>query len=121
MAASRQIAYDFYGCSGQIGDPGSVRAALVAAALAARAEVTDSWVGAQVSAGALAIVLMPQAHLSLHSFPEYGYVAVDFLFADQQLDADACQGYLERFLAPTAVVRRELYRGGEHGGGHYRQ
>lgn len=122
MSACRQVLCDFYGCNDRLGDPDAVRAALVAAALAAQAEVHDSWVGRQAPAGALTAVLMPQAHMLLHSFPESQYASVDILFVDQRFDAEACQGYLEQFLTPAAVVRRELYRGGEyHPAQRYRQ
>lgn len=71
--------------------------------------------------GAVAVVVIPQAHLIIHAYPDYGYAAVDMLFADQDFDSEACQSYLEEFFSPAAVVRRELFRGGEHQSQAYRQ
>jgi S-adenosylmethionine decarboxylase len=121
VSASKHVVLDFYGCNRRIGDGESVRAALVAAALAARAEVVDSWMRAQPVVGIVAAVIIPEAHILFHAYPDYGYAAVDILFADQDFDAEACQGYLEQFFSPAAVVRRELYRGGDSQGNGYRQ
>lgn len=123
MSACKHIALDFYGCNRRIADGEAVRAALVAAALAARSEIVDSWARARAQAptGVVAVVIMPEAHITLHSCPEYSYAAVDILHADWGFDTDACQGYLEEFFSPTAVVRRELYRGGDSQPTAYRQ
>lgn len=121
MSACKHIALDFYGCNRRIADGEAVRAALVAAALAARSEIVDSWARVQAPTGVVAIVIMPEAHITLHSYPEDGYAAVDILHADWTFDTDACQGYLEEFFSPAAVVRRELYRGGDSQPTAYRQ
>lgn len=121
VSACKHIALDFYGCNRRIADGEAVRAALVAAALAARSEIVDSWARAQALTGVVAIVVMPEAHITLHSYPEDGYAAVDILHADWAFDTDACQGYLEEFFSPAAVVRRELYRGGDSQTTPYRQ
>jgi len=121
VSACKHIALDFYGCNRRIADGEAVRAALVAAALAARSEIVDSWARVQAPTGVVAIVIMPEAHITLHSYPEDGYAAVDILHADWTFDTDACQGYLEEFFSPAAVVRRELYRGGDSQPTAYRQ
>lgn len=121
VSACKHVALDFYGCNGRVGDGESARAALVAAALAAHAEVVDSWQRAQPIVGVIAVVATNEAHILLHAYPEYGYAALDLLFADQAFDAETCQSYLEEFFSPTAVVRRELFRGGDNHGSAYRQ
>ena len=93
-----------------------VRTALLRAATRAKATVLGNSFHRFSPQGVSGVVVIAESHLSIHTWPEYGYAAVDvFTCGDQAMPHRAAE-YLIEALAPARHELRELPRGlpGEH-------
>lgn len=60
--------------------------------------------------GVSGMVVIAESHLSIHTWPEYEYAAVD-IFVCGNLDVDSAEKYLIKRLASKQHHRRKLKRG----------
>jgi S-adenosylmethionine decarboxylase len=56
-------------------------------------------------------VLLSESHISLHSWPEYGYVAIDFFSCGAEMDMSRGIELLRLHFQPEAVYSFEVERG----------
>lgn len=103
---------DLYGCAAAIlSDPVPVEQALRKAATLAGATILASHVhhfGA--NGGVTAVLLLMESHLSIHTWPEYNYAAVD-VFMCGAMRLDAALSHLKWILRPTDSQVRVFQRG----------
>ena len=65
--------------------------------------------------GVTALALIAESHVAIHTWPEYGYAAVDaFTCGDRASAEEACRYLVEVFRAGRHVLRK-LERGAEIG------
>ena len=94
-----------------LGDIGFVESALLDAALEANATIVDHKFHEFNPFGVSGMVIIAESHLSIHTWPEYGYAAVDiFTCGDTIKPQVAAQFLIERFgsLEPQMM---EIKRG----------
>ena len=60
--------------------------------------------------GVSGVIVIAESHVSLHTWPEYGYAAVDF-FTCGDVDPYQAHEYLRQALGAAKVQVRELSRG----------
>ncbi|MFH1687736.1 MAG: adenosylmethionine decarboxylase [bacterium] len=60
--------------------------------------------------GVSGVVVIAESHVSLHSWPEYGYAAVDF-FTCGTVDPTVACAYLQQALGAGQIQVREVKRG----------
>jgi S-adenosylmethionine decarboxylase len=65
--------------------------------------------------GVTVMVLLAESHISLHSWPEYNYVAIDVFTCGQNMDPKAAIDYLENRLKPSKIETRKIIRGKNYG------
>ncbi|MBV1775404.1 adenosylmethionine decarboxylase [Burkholderiaceae bacterium DAT-1] len=108
----RHVLADFYGCPlNVLMQPERVEAALREAARLAGATV----IGGHVhhfgeGMGVTGVLLLKESHLSIHTWPEHGYAALD-LFMCGQPQLDAALAHLRQVFAPAQVVSKTVARG----------
>jgi S-adenosylmethionine decarboxylase len=61
--------------------------------------------------GVSGVVVIAESHISLHTWPEYGYAAVDFFTCGGNVDPYRAHEYLKTKLEATQAEVRELSRG----------
>lgn len=61
--------------------------------------------------GISGIVVIAESHLSLHTWPEYGYAAVDCFTCGETVDPYKAIEYLKEQLSCKSISIRELSRG----------
>lgn len=61
--------------------------------------------------GVSGVVVIAESHISIHTWPEYGYAAVDFFTCGESVDPYKAHEYLSEFLAAGKVQLEELKRG----------
>jgi S-adenosylmethionine decarboxylase len=106
----RHVLAEFWGCR-HVDDPDQVEAALVEAAHAAGATI----LGANVhhfgeGMGVTGVLLLAESHLSIHSWPELEYAAVD-VFVCGAADPHRAIDSLKRAFKPRDAKVTEHLRG----------
>ncbi|TFL19588.1 adenosylmethionine decarboxylase [Jannaschia formosa] len=91
-------------------DPARIEAALHGAARAAGATVLSAHLHPFAGGGLTGVLLLAESHISIHTWPEHNYAALDiFMCGDARVEAAA--DHLDRALAPQRTERRLLTRG----------
>lgn len=107
----RHLIADLHGCRG-LDDADLIERLLRDAASAAGATVLDvrlHMFGA--GQGVTGVALLAESHISIHSWPENGYAAVDFFLCGRKHDLDAALQILIAGLGADTVNCRTLARG----------
>lgn len=61
--------------------------------------------------GVSGVVVIAESHLSIHTWPEYGYAAVDFFTCGEAVDPYKARDYMSQALNATDATVKELKRG----------
>jgi S-adenosylmethionine decarboxylase proenzyme len=61
--------------------------------------------------GVSGVVVIAESHMSIHTWPEYNYAAVDFFTCGQSVDPYRANDYLKRVLGSTNACVTEVSRG----------
>ncbi|RUS47626.1 adenosylmethionine decarboxylase [Cohnella sp. AR92] len=61
--------------------------------------------------GATVLVLLSESHLSIHTYPERGFAAIDCYTCGETVDPQLAIDYLVSVLKPTSVYAKKLVRG----------
>ena len=103
---------ELYGCEvAALDDLPHIEAALIAAARAAGATVLDARFHKFAPQGVSGVVLIAESHLSVHTWPEHAYAAVDLFTCGVTLDAEPAVALLQAALGATTVSRQAIPRG----------
>ncbi|RLG52572.1 MAG: S-adenosylmethionine decarboxylase proenzyme [Thermoproteota archaeon] len=108
----RHLILEFYGCPKELLDSIEyIRDALVKAAKEANATVLSNTFHKFNPQGITGVVVISESHLSIHTWPEYGYAAVDIFTCGDHTDPWAAYEILVRALKPRRVTVTEMKRG----------
>jgi S-adenosylmethionine decarboxylase len=109
FAPGLHILIDLYGGKA-CGDQAALRAAMIGAAQAAGASVLSCHLhGFGDTGGVTGVALLAESHISIHTWPEQDYAAVD-IFMCGRADARAAADYIKAALAPARVDVTEIAR-----------
>lgn len=63
--------------------------------------------------GVSGVVIVEESHLSIHTWPELGYAAVDFFYCsdEEEVDVEAALETLKEYLQPERITHFETKRG----------
>jgi S-adenosylmethionine decarboxylase len=61
--------------------------------------------------GVSGVVVIAESHISLHTWPEYGYAAADIFTCGESVDPCKAGEYLEEALEAASMQLREIQRG----------
>jgi S-adenosylmethionine decarboxylase len=108
----RHILAEFSGCDREVlNDLQAIESHLKEAARKARATIVDSVFHKYNPHGLSGVVVIAESHISIHTWPEYGYAAADFFTCGNQVDPwEACR-YLKEKLGCQDLHTREIARG----------
>ncbi len=112
QALGRHLLLELFDCDAQvINNLETVKGALVEAAKRAQATIVDVVFHEFNPFGISGVVVIAESHLSIHTWPEYRYAAVDIFSCGEVLKPDVAASYLvEQFAAERASIV-ELQRG----------
>ncbi|MGI5873668.1 MAG: adenosylmethionine decarboxylase [Bacillota bacterium] len=113
-ATSRHVLAEFYGCPHHLlNDVKVIEKKLTEAALAAGAEIREVAFHKFAPQGVSGVVIISESHLSIHTWPELGYAAVDVFTCGTTVNPwDACK-FLEQSLEAERVIGMEVSRGSD--------
>ncbi|ADL51880.1 adenosylmethionine decarboxylase [Clostridium cellulovorans] len=108
----RHILAEIYGCDEDIlNDKNAIEKIMVDSALKSGAEVREVAFHKFSPQGVSGVVIISESHLTIHTWPELGYAAVDvFTCGDRINPWDACNYMTELFKAKN-MTATEVKRG----------
>lgn len=112
-ALGRHIVAEMSFCEAEtLSNIAKVRDIMVRAALAAKATVREVAFHKFEPGGVSGVVVLAESHLSIHTWPEFGYAAIDIYTCGDTADPwRACEFLAEKFKAQsitTSVVERGI-------------
>ncbi len=111
-ALGRHILVEFYGCPMEtLTDLEQIKQSMVAAALEAGAEVKETVFHQFSPQGVSGVVVISESHLAIHTWPEFGYAAVDVFTCGQTVDPWVSCNYLKKSFSAQNMSAREIERG----------
>ena len=119
-ALGRHIVCEFSGCDPMLlSDVDGIQTMMIVAAKAARATVMESAFHRFEPQGVSGTVILAESHLSIHTWPEKGYAAMDFYTCGDHTDPWLACEVASRALDATSVLTTEIKRGIEKSDGEF--
>ncbi len=107
----RHLVCDMWGVKDIPNDGKTIVALLKKAADIAGATSLESTYHEFQPAGITAVLLLSESHISIHSWPEHGYVAIDVFTCGQTVSPEAAIDHIVEVLKPTKAKVRQIERG----------
>ncbi len=107
----RQLVVELWDCERWVEDPDALRAALREAVKRAGATLIDVQVHPFNPHGASGMALLAESHISFHTWPELGYVALDVFTCGERVRPEAAVDVFRDLFAPRRVSIVEIRRG----------
>jgi S-adenosylmethionine decarboxylase proenzyme len=108
----RHILVEAWGCRNEsLNDLPGIRRAMINAAEAAGATVLDVSFRRFAPQGVSGVVIISESHLTIHTWPEYGYAAIDLFTCGDRAEPWKAFNVLSAFLGAEQVSAMELRRG----------
>ncbi len=119
-ALGRHIVCELSGCHpALLSDIDGIAAMMLAAAKAARATIMESAFHRFEPQGVSGTVILAESHLSIHTWPEKCYAAMDFYTCGDHTDPWLACEHAAQALRATSVLATELKRGIEKSDGEF--
>lgn len=119
-ALGRHIVCEFSGCDPMLlSDVDGIHTMMIAAAKAARATVMESAFHRFEPQGVSGTVILAESHLSIHTWPEKGYAAMDFYTCGDHTDPWLACDLAAIELQAKSVLTTEFKRGIEKSDGEF--
>ena len=107
----RHLIADLHGCSG-LDDSALIERVLTEAAAAAGATVLELRLhGFGGGNGVTGVALLAESHISIHTWPEHGYAAVDIFICGIRHRLDEALRIISEGLRAASVVEKMVERG----------
>jgi S-adenosylmethionine decarboxylase len=119
-ALGRHIVCELSGCRPSLlSDINGIAAMMIAAAQAARATIMESAFHRFEPQGVSGTVILAESHLSIHTWPEKGYAAMDFYTCGDHTDPWLACEHAAQALGAKSVLATEFTRGIEKSDGEF--
>lgn len=108
----RQILIEFYNCNEEtMASPELIEKYMNEAARIAEATIVDSVFHHFNPYGVSGAVIISESHLAIHTWPEYGYAAVDVFTCGDKINPWKAFDYLEKVFEADRSESTEIPRG----------
>lgn len=108
----QQIVAEFYECDNDIlNNPALVEEIMCDAAIKAGATIVTKTFHTFSPHGVSGAVIIAESHLAIHTWPEYGYAAVDLFTCGDTVDTEAAYRTLKAGLRSRRASTMEMKRG----------
>ena len=107
----RHVMLEFFGCNDAVNSPDAFRAAIPEAVDAIGATLLNLHVQTFSPQGVTGLAVLAESHLSLHSWPEHGYLAVDVFTCGDRVDPLKAIEVFKRHFQPERIAVLEVQRG----------
>lgn len=107
----RHLVVELWGCQENLNDSQAIRKALVEAVRRAGATLIDVQVHTFNPHGVSGIAVIAESHISLHTWPEHGYVALDVFTCGEKVVPEAALEVFRELFRPQRTNLIEIKRG----------
>jgi len=108
----RHVIAEIYGCEEEIlNNQQAVEELMLNAARKIGAQVVDTVFHKFNPHGISGVVVIAESHLAIHTWPEYGYAAVDFFTCGEEIDPWMAHQYVAQALKAKNLTAFEMKRG----------
>ena len=119
-ALGTHIVCELSGCDpAALTDIEAVRTMMISAAREANATVIETAFHRFQPQGVSGVVVIQESHLSIHTWPEIGYAAMDFYTCGDHTDPWAACEYAAKILGAESILTTEVKRGVEAQAGRF--
>ena len=119
-ALGKHIVCEFSGCDpALLSDVDGIHTMMISAAKAARATIMESAFHRFEPQGVSGTVILAESHLSIHTWPEKGYAAMDFYTCGDHTDPWLACEHAVKALDAKSVLTTEFKRGIEKADGEF--
>ena len=103
---------ELYDCDSKIlNDSNQVRDIFINAAKEGKATIVNELFHEFSPHGLTGVLVITESHLSIHTWPEFNYAAVDVFSCDDKLDGNKIKNILEKRLSSKKVESKIINRG----------
>ena len=110
-ALGKQVAVDLYECEAELNDMAFIQGVLKRAAISGKATIVAEKFHQYAPQGVSGVLVIAESHIAIHTWPEFGYAAVDVFTCGSTVDAKAIKDSLEKDLGAARVTADETLRG----------
>ncbi len=111
-ALGRQILVEYYDCNtDRLNDVGYIEDVVVEATKASKATIITHNFHKFSPHGVSGVIVIAESHVSIHTWPEYNYAAVDIFTCGETIDPWVIQEQLKESLESKNVSTIEMKRG----------
>lgn len=111
-ALGEHVLVDYHGCDPEVlDDVGSLQKVMVETAEAIGAHIVTVEFHEFNPIGVSGVVVIAESHLTIHTWPEHGYAAVDLFTCGQDMQIEVGIELLHEALGATSRDTREFDRG----------
>lgn len=107
----RHLVVELWGCQENLNNPEGIRKALVEAVRRVGATLIDVHVHAFNPHGVSGVAVLAESHISLHTWPEHGYVALDVFTCGGKVVPEAAFDVFRALFRPQRTHLIEIKRG----------
>lgn len=112
QALGRQILVEFYDCDRDVlNSEQRIREILLEGVRRSRATIVSDTFHTFSPHGVSGAVVIAESHVAIHTWPEYGYAAVDIFTCGDTIDPWVIQKYLQTEFEADTVSSMEMKRG----------
>lgn len=112
QALGRQILVEYYDCNNEIiNDVSKIESMLLEATRRSNASIISHNFHKFSPHGISGTVVIAESHVAIHTWPEYGYAAVDIFTCGETIDPWIIQEYLKEGFESGNVSSMEMKRG----------
>ena len=110
MLRIKQLLVDLYGCKADLNDDKFLVNILEKAAVKAGSTVVDQLVYKFHPVGVSVFLILAETHISIQTWPEHGYAAVDIFVCGEGKDPSAAWDVIREGLVPGSFEVKEISR-----------
>jgi S-adenosylmethionine decarboxylase len=112
QALGRQILVEFYNCDADVlKNRDVIDAAVNEAVIRSKATVVTSTFHTFSPFGVSGVVVIAESHVAIHTWPEYGYAAVDIFTCGETIDPWVIHDHLKESFRSQNTSAMEIKRG----------
>lgn len=111
-ALGQHLILELYGCpQAVLDDPHTIESAMTAAVQASGATMIKPFFHQFAPQGVSGVIIISESHFTIHTWPEYGYAALDVFTCGDVIDMQAATDSLRAGLQAQSVQQMMLTRG----------